>query len=100
MLAEVRELVGDDIEIEVMHRDIGLENPFAGALVEAMVATLERHDPGAPVLPYLLSRRHRQQGARRSSASPATASRRCSCRPTSTSRRCSTASTSACRSTH
>jgi len=55
VLAEVQELVGPDIEIVVMHRDIGLENPFQGALVDAMVASLEKHDPGIPVLPYLLS---------------------------------------------
>ena len=55
VLAEVRELVGDDIEIQIMHRDVGLEVPFDGALVDAIVATLGEHDPGAPVLPYLLS---------------------------------------------
>jgi acetylornithine deacetylase/succinyl-diaminopimelate desuccinylase-like protein len=55
VLAEVRELVGPDIEIVVMHRDIGLENKFEGSLVDAMVSSLESHDPGAPVLPYLLS---------------------------------------------
>ncbi len=55
VLAEVRTLVGDDIEIVVMHRDVGLENSFDGSLVDAMVGTLQAHDPGAPVLPYLLS---------------------------------------------
>jgi acetylornithine deacetylase/succinyl-diaminopimelate desuccinylase-like protein len=55
VLAEVRAIVGDDIEVVVMHRDVGLENPFAGDLVEAMVDTLRRHDPEAEVLPYLLS---------------------------------------------
>ena len=55
VLAEVQQLVGPDIEIVVMHRDIGLENPFQGALVDAMVASLGVHDPGIPVLPYLLS---------------------------------------------
>jgi acetylornithine deacetylase/succinyl-diaminopimelate desuccinylase-like protein len=55
VLAEIAELVGPDIEIVVMHRDIGLENPFSGPLVDAMVASLGAHDPGAPVLPYLLS---------------------------------------------
>ncbi|HAM27164.1 MAG TPA: hypothetical protein DCP11_10855, partial [Microbacteriaceae bacterium] len=55
VLAEVAELVGPDIEIIVMHRDIGLETEFAGPLVDAITGTLERHDPGAPVLPYLLS---------------------------------------------
>jgi acetylornithine deacetylase/succinyl-diaminopimelate desuccinylase-like protein len=55
VLSEVRSLIGDDIEIVVMHRDIGLENSFDGPLVDSMVATLQAHDPGAPVLPYLLS---------------------------------------------
>ena len=55
VLAEVRELVGDDIEIVVMHRDVGLENSFDGPLVDAMIGSLQAHDPGAPVLPYLLS---------------------------------------------
>lgn len=55
VLAEVQDLVGDDIEIVTMHTDIGLETPFSGPLVEAIERTLHRHDPGAPVLPYLLS---------------------------------------------
>jgi acetylornithine deacetylase/succinyl-diaminopimelate desuccinylase-like protein len=55
VLAELAEIVGPDIEIVVMHRDIGLETEFAGPLVDAITGTLERHDPGAPVLPYLLS---------------------------------------------
>lgn len=54
VLAEVQRIVGDDIELEVVHRDIGLETPFAGTLVDAMVASLGRHDPGVPVLPYLM----------------------------------------------
>ena len=55
VLDRIREIVGDDIEVVVMHRDIGLENPFEGSLVDAMVASIGAHDPGAPVLPYLLS---------------------------------------------
>jgi acetylornithine deacetylase/succinyl-diaminopimelate desuccinylase-like protein len=55
VLAELAELVGPDIEIVMVHRDIGLETPFGGPLVGAMTETLQRHDPGAPVLPYLLS---------------------------------------------
>ncbi|GAA3867895.1 M20/M25/M40 family metallo-hydrolase [Leifsonia kafniensis] len=55
VLAEIAALVGPDIEIVVLHRDIGLENPFDGALIDAIVSTLHTHDPGAPVLPYLLS---------------------------------------------
>jgi acetylornithine deacetylase/succinyl-diaminopimelate desuccinylase-like protein len=55
VLAEVRELVGDDIEIVILHQDIGLDNRFEGPLVDAMVGSLNKADPGAPVLPYLLS---------------------------------------------
>ena len=55
VLAQVRELVGPAIEVVVMHTDIGLENPFSGPLVDAMVGSLGRHDPEAAVLPYMLS---------------------------------------------
>lgn len=54
VLAELQQIVGDDIVIETVVRDIGMETPFEGALVEAMVASLGRHDPGVPVIPYLL----------------------------------------------
>ncbi|HEX5858774.1 MAG TPA: M20/M25/M40 family metallo-hydrolase [Microbacterium sp.] len=53
-LADIQRIVGDDIEIETVVRDIGLEVPFEGSLVDAMVASLEKHDPGVPVIPYLL----------------------------------------------
>ena len=55
VLAEVQRIVGEDIEIETVHSDIGLEVPFGGELVEAMTACLRRADPEARVLPYLLS---------------------------------------------
>jgi acetylornithine deacetylase/succinyl-diaminopimelate desuccinylase-like protein len=55
VLAELRELAGPDVEVEIVHHDVGLENPFAGELVERMVGSLKRHDPDAEVLPYLLS---------------------------------------------
>ncbi|WP_394551861.1 M20/M25/M40 family metallo-hydrolase [Agromyces sp. MMS24-JH15] len=55
VLARVGELIGDDVEIEVVHRDVGLESPTSGALVDAVRSTLAAHDPGAPVFPYLLS---------------------------------------------
>jgi acetylornithine deacetylase/succinyl-diaminopimelate desuccinylase-like protein len=54
VLADLRAIVGDDVEIEVVHQDIGLEVPFEGALVSAMVGALGRHDPGVPVIPYLM----------------------------------------------
>ncbi len=55
VIERIRELAGDDIEVEVSLRDIGLETEFAGPLADAIIATLGRHDPGAPVIPYLLS---------------------------------------------
>jgi acetylornithine deacetylase/succinyl-diaminopimelate desuccinylase-like protein len=55
VLARIRQVIGDEIELTVMHHDVGLEVPFEGALVDRMVAALGRHDPGAPVLPYLMS---------------------------------------------
>jgi acetylornithine deacetylase/succinyl-diaminopimelate desuccinylase-like protein len=55
VLAEVRELIGPHVDLEILHQDIGLENKFEGPLVEAMVGALQAADPGAPVLPYLLS---------------------------------------------
>ncbi|MBN9208867.1 MAG: M20/M25/M40 family metallo-hydrolase [Microbacterium ginsengisoli] len=54
VLAEVQRIVGDDIAIEIVVRDIGLETPFSGSLVDAMVASLQDADPGVPVVPYLL----------------------------------------------
>ena len=54
VLAEIQRIVGDDVVIDIAHRDIGLEVPFSGDLVEAMVAALDRHDPGVPVVPYLM----------------------------------------------
>jgi acetylornithine deacetylase/succinyl-diaminopimelate desuccinylase-like protein len=55
VLAEVQHIVGPEIEIHIMHRDIGLENEFSGPLINAVIDTLHMHDPGAPVLPYMLS---------------------------------------------
>ncbi|TAM68934.1 MAG: M20/M25/M40 family metallo-hydrolase [Microbacteriaceae bacterium] len=54
-LARIIELAGEYVDVEILHRDIGLEAAFSGDLVETIVQTLEEHDPGAPVLPYLLS---------------------------------------------
>ena len=53
-LEDIRRIVGEDIEIEIVVRDIGLEVPFGGDLVDAMVAALDRADPGVPVIPYLM----------------------------------------------
>lgn len=55
ILAEIQRIVGDDIEIETVHSDVGLEVPFAGEAVDAMIESLRLHDAEAKVLPYLLS---------------------------------------------
>ncbi|MFC4139367.1 MULTISPECIES: M20/M25/M40 family metallo-hydrolase [unclassified Microbacterium] len=54
VLADLQRIVGDEVEIEIVVRDIGMETPFRGDLVDTMVAALGRHDPGVPVIPYLL----------------------------------------------
>jgi hypothetical protein len=55
VLAELAELVGPDIEIVVLHRDIGSKPRSPVRWSEAMTSALGTHDPGAPVLPYPLS---------------------------------------------
>jgi acetylornithine deacetylase/succinyl-diaminopimelate desuccinylase-like protein len=55
VLAELRRLAGPEVEVEIVHHDVGLENPVEGTLIERMVEVLARHDPGAEVLPYLLT---------------------------------------------
>ncbi|WP_326553720.1 M20/M25/M40 family metallo-hydrolase [Micromonospora sp. NBC_01813] len=54
-LAELRELVGPDVEIEHVERQPAIETTFDGALVDAMAAALRQVDPGARVVPYMLS---------------------------------------------
>lgn len=53
-LADIRRIVGDGVEVQIVHQDIGLEVPFGGDIVDAMVGALGRRDPGAPVIPYLM----------------------------------------------
>ena len=53
--ATIKRLAGDAVVVEDLHRDIALEVPFSGDLVDAMVAAIDAEDPGATVLPYMLS---------------------------------------------
>ena len=55
LLETVRQLAGEHVEVQVVHRDIALDSPFEGPLVDAMKAALLAEDPGAEVLPYCLS---------------------------------------------
>ncbi|SEE17208.1 M20/M25/M40 family metallo-hydrolase [Ruania alba] len=54
-MATLRELAGDGVRFEDVQRAIALEVPFTGDLVDRMVAALDAEDPGATVLPYMLS---------------------------------------------
>jgi len=55
LLAGIRELAGDRVDVEVVHRDVALETDMSGSLPATMVDALLAEDPGAKVLPYCLS---------------------------------------------
>ncbi|HET9653850.1 MAG TPA: M20/M25/M40 family metallo-hydrolase [Kineosporiaceae bacterium] len=55
LMATVRELAGDGVEVLVDHQAPALEVPYSGQLVDSMVAALRQEDPEAAVLPYCLS---------------------------------------------
>jgi len=55
LMATIRALAGEHVEVEVVHRDIALDAPFEGALVDRMKTALLAEDPGAAILPYCLS---------------------------------------------
>lgn len=51
----IRSIVGPEIEIETLTRDIALEVNFAGPLVDAMCAAIIEQDPEGIPVPYLMS---------------------------------------------
>ena len=55
LMITIRELAGEFVSVEVLHRDIALDATFSGDLVEQMRQALLAEDPGASVLPYCLS---------------------------------------------
>lgn len=55
VLDKIRELAGEQVRIEFESDQIGLEVPFSGTIVDAMIDALKIHDPEAVVLPYMLS---------------------------------------------
>jgi acetylornithine deacetylase/succinyl-diaminopimelate desuccinylase-like protein len=55
LMATIGQLVGEFVTVEVLHRDIALDAPFSGDLVEQMKQALLAEDPGASILPYCLS---------------------------------------------
>jgi acetylornithine deacetylase/succinyl-diaminopimelate desuccinylase-like protein len=51
----IRSIIGPDITIETLSRDIALEVNFEGDLVDAMCNAITRHDPEGIPVPYLMS---------------------------------------------
>jgi len=51
----IRSIIGHDIEIETISRDIALEVDFEGDLVEAMCDAITKFDPEGIPVPYLMS---------------------------------------------
>ena len=51
----IRTIIGQDIEIETISRDIALEVDFEGDLVEAMCNAITKFDPEGIPVPYLMS---------------------------------------------
>jgi acetylornithine deacetylase/succinyl-diaminopimelate desuccinylase-like protein len=54
-LAEIRDLVGPDIEMTYVQHHPAVETTFEGPLVDAMAAALRAEDCGARPMPYMLS---------------------------------------------
>jgi acetylornithine deacetylase/succinyl-diaminopimelate desuccinylase-like protein len=55
LMATIGELAGEHVTVEVLHRDIALDFPFSGDLVNRMKQALLADDPAATILPYCLS---------------------------------------------
>lgn len=55
VLATMKELAGERVDVIVDHEDVSLDAPYKGAVPDAMVRSLLAEDPGAHVLPYCLS---------------------------------------------
>ena len=51
----IKKLAGDDIEVEILTRDIALEVDFAGPLVKAMCDAINGEDAAGIPVPYLMS---------------------------------------------
>ncbi|WP_022870793.1 M20/M25/M40 family metallo-hydrolase [Yaniella halotolerans] len=55
LLETIRELAGDDVEVTYEHGRQAIEAPYSGPLVEAMIDAIATEDPGAVVLPFMMS---------------------------------------------
>jgi acetylornithine deacetylase/succinyl-diaminopimelate desuccinylase-like protein len=54
LLAEIRDLVGDIVDVEVVQQGIAVTTRFDGAVPDAIRAAIEKEDPGAAVVPTCL----------------------------------------------
>jgi len=54
-LDQLREVVGQELEIEYIQHQPALETSFDGPLVDAMSAALRAEDPAARTVPYMMS---------------------------------------------
>ena len=54
-LAEIRNIVGEEIKVEAETFDVALEAPFDTNIVRLMTESLAAEDPAARVVPYMLS---------------------------------------------
>ena len=54
LLAEIRQLVGDLVDVEVVHAGRAVQTSFDGATPDAIRAAIEKEDPGATVVPTCL----------------------------------------------
>ena len=54
-LNEIKTIVGEEIDVEAETFDVALEAPFENDLVSKMITSLEKEDPLAKVVPYMLS---------------------------------------------
>ena len=55
LMATIRDLAGEFVDVEVVHRDVALDAPFEGDLVDAMVARCWPRTPAPTCCPYCLS---------------------------------------------
>jgi acetylornithine deacetylase/succinyl-diaminopimelate desuccinylase-like protein len=51
----VKELAGEDIDVEILVRDKALQVSFDGPLVESMIASIKSFDPEGIAVPYMMS---------------------------------------------
>ena len=54
-MADIRDIVGDEIKVEAETFDVALEAPFNTNIVHLMTESLVAEDPAARVVPYMLS---------------------------------------------